>query len=59
MNEHMFGVLYETDDGKVFHICRTQEEAKNEADNLACMGYAVTVFDYDIDSKTYLEFYSI
>ena len=59
MNEYMFGVLYETDDGKVFHICRTQEEAKRQADNIACMGYVVTVFDYDIETATYLEFYKL
>lgn len=57
--KHMFGILYETEDGKIFHPCRTLEEAQHEAGTLACMGYTVTVFDYDIATGNYLEFYTV
>lgn len=55
----MFGYLYETEDGKTFKICKTQEQAMEEANNLACMGYEVTVFDYDIETGEYLKFFTI
>ena len=55
----MFAIMYNTEDGKVFKICKTLEEAQNRAAGLSCSGYEVTVFDYDIESETYLEFYTI
>lgn len=55
----MFGIMYETSDGKVFKICETLEEAQNQGNNIACMGYEVTVFDYDKETKTYFEFYKV
>ena len=55
----MFAVMYETEEGKVIKTCKELGEAQALANNTACMGYAVTVFDYDVDSQTFLEFYSI
>lgn len=55
----MFAVMVECTDGKVFKIFETMEQAQNYANNVSCMGYAVTVFDYDMESKVYLEFYQI
>ena len=55
----MFAVMYETEEGKVIKTCKELDEAHELANNTACMGYAVTVFDYDADSQTFLEFYSM
>ena len=55
----MFGVLYEAENGKVFKVCETLESAQKLGADTACMGYEVTVFDYDKEAKTYLEFYKI
>lgn len=56
----MFAIMYETtENGKIFKICETLDEARNKAHNIACMGYSVTVFDYDVDTGTYIEFYTI
>lgn len=56
----MFGVLVDYgDDGRVFKVFSTREEADEKMNNCVCMGYTVTLFDYDKDSDEYLEFYSM
>lgn len=58
----MFGILYINEDGfRQFEVFDTQDEARERANNLACMGTGadVTVFDYDAISKTYIEFYRV
>lgn len=57
----MFAVMFYDHEGesKSIKVCKTFDEAENLARNIACRGYAVTVFDYDADSQTFLEFYSI
>lgn len=55
----MFGIMYETEDGKVFRIFKTYEEAQTTANNIACMGFPVTVLDYNEATETYLELYTI
>lgn len=54
-----FATMIETADGKIFTLYKTLEEAHDAANNAACMGYAATVFDYDIETGIYLEFYSL
>lgn len=56
----MFAVMYKSqDDGMVFKICKSLDEAQERARNIACMGYEVTVFDYDAAAEEYVEFYKI
>ena len=57
----MFGVLVDwgNDDSRTFEIFQTQKEATEYAENTACMGFRVTVFDYDKESNQYIEFYSL
>ena len=55
----MFGVLYRDEDGLNFKVFKEQIDASNFANNMACMATEVTVFDYEVDSQTYLEFYKI
>lgn len=55
----MFAIMYNTEDGKEIKICKTQDEAIIQANKISRMGYQVTVFDYDSDSNTYIEFYTI
>lgn len=54
-----FAVMTESTDGKIFTLYKTLEEAQNAAQNAACMGYEVTVFDCDKETGEYLEFYKI
>ena len=55
-----FAVLFETEDGKVFKAYKTMEEARAAATNAACgMGWEATVFDYDMASDSYVEFFTI
>ena len=54
-----FAILFETEEGKTFKTFRTWEEADAKANSIALMGYSVTVFDYDMETDQYLEFYSI
>jgi len=59
----MFGVLI-IDKGEdcysSFKIFDTLEEAKDYATNVSCMsGLPCTIFDYDKESKTYIEFYEV
>ena len=57
----MFGVLVDWDgqESRTFEIFQTQDEAAEYAHNTACMGFHVTVFDYDKESNQYMEFYSL
>lgn len=56
----MFAIMYESqDDGKVFKIYKTLDEARERARNIACMGYEVTIFDYDAEAEEYVEFCKI
>lgn len=55
----MFAVMTESAEGRIFTIYKTLEDARNAANNAACMGYGVTVFDYDEETDEYLEFYTI
>lgn len=59
MKDMNFAVMVEDAEGRIFTLYRTQEEARNAANNAACMGYEVTVFDYDKTTGEYLEFYTI
>lgn len=54
-----FAVMVEDADGRIFTLYKTLEEAQNAANNAACMGYGVTVFDYDKETGEYLEFYTL
>ena len=55
----MFGIMYEMEDGKIFKVCKTLDEAQIKANNIACMGISVTIFDFDMEKQEYLEFYTI
>ena len=55
----MFAIMYETEEGKVFKIFHDMGEAQTVAINIACSGIEVTVFDYDKDCDTFVEFYTI
>ncbi len=55
----MFAVMYEINNEKFFKIFKTQDDATVKANNMAALGYKVTVFDYDSDNDEYLEFYTI
>lgn len=59
----MFGVLI-IDKGEdtysSFKVFDTLEQAQDYATNVSCMlGLPCTIFDYDIESKTYIEFYEV
>lgn len=54
----MFGIMYEND-GKIFEVCATLIEAIDRSKELNKNGFVVTVFDYDKDSKQYIEFYTV
>ena len=56
----MFGVGYEVNGEKFFKVCEDMTEAQNEANNISCMGICeVTVYDYDTETKTFMEFYTV
>ena len=56
----MFGILYTADDGaKVFKVCETLEAADYLANNIACTGCGVTVFEYDHDDGCYTELFEM
>lgn len=59
MNDMNFAIMVDDAEGRVFTLYRTLEEAQNAADNAACMGYDVVVFDYDKETGKYMEFYTI
>ncbi len=54
-----FAIMFEDEDEMAFRTFRTLEEAQTKANSIALMGYSVTVFDYDMETEQYLEFYSI
>ena len=54
-----FAVMVEGAEGRIFTLYKTLEEAQNAANNAACMGYSVTVFDYGKETGEYLEFYTL
>ena len=52
----MYGVLYKDDDGAmVFRLCDALSEVRYYADNIACMGNGVTVFEFKQDENCYVE----
>ena len=59
----MFGVLYITEDGyRQFEILDTQDEARRRAIDMTTMSGGAadaTVFDYDANTNTYIEFYKV
>lgn len=56
----MYAVLIEDHDGKAFRIYETYDEALNAQNNLSCMGIGeVTVFEYDSESKQFIELYTV
>ena len=55
----MFAIMYETEEGKTFTLCKTAEEAENHANNIACMGYEVTVLEQDLETEDFEEVYTI
>lgn len=55
----MFGVLYEVEGEKRFIALKTLDEAQAKAHTLSLEGRTVTVFDYDIESGEYMEFYTV
>ena len=58
----MFGVLVHDDgvDGyDSFKVFGSLEKAKNYADNISAMGLKTTIFDYDVESEMYIEFFDV
>ena len=55
----MFATMIQTENGKIFEIWEDLTKAQERANSASCAGYEVTVFDYDVESKQYIEFYSI
>ena len=55
----MFAIMYEMEDGNVFKVYNDLADAQATAKSIADNGTPVTVFDYDIDAETFLEFYTI
>ena len=58
----MFGVLI-IDNGEdcydTFKVFGSLEKAKAYADNVAAMGLKTKVFDYDVESEMYIEFFDV
>ena len=54
-----FAIMYDTNDGRIIKTFDELSEAQYAAQNVACMGFSVTIFDYDIEAKQYIEFYTI
>lgn len=54
-----FVVMTESADGRIFTLYKTLDEAQNAAGIAASMGYGVTVFDYDMETGEYIEFYTV
>ena len=54
-----FAVLYETEDGKMFKLFKDHIDARSFANNIACMGHEAKVFDYDMSTNEYIEFYTV
>lgn len=54
-----FAIMYEAEGEKTFKPCKTLEQAQKGAQAIACMGITVTVFDFDMETNTYHEFYTI
>ena len=54
-----FAVLYETEDGKMFKLFKDHIDARSFANNIACMGHEAKVFDYDMSTNEYTEFYTV
>ena len=57
----MFGVLVKTSEGMYFKVFEDLAAAQYYAKNtMVCgFGFSATVFDYDKEDKTFLEFYEI
>lgn len=55
----MFGVLYETEEGRFFKTFDTLDDAHKFARKHTFHGYHPVVFDYDEDGDEYLEFYTL
>ena len=55
----MFVYMYETELGRTWAFCKTLNEAQQHADNLACMGCSVAVFEYDTDTEECIELYTL
>lgn len=56
----MFGLLYLGDDGMVFEIFDTLDNARNRAKTCLVMGCdKVTVFDYNKGQDMFLEFFDM
>lgn len=59
----MFGVLVEElidgEKAKVMKIFEEFKEARIYADNAACKGQNAVIFDWDSESGSYIEFYSV
>lgn len=52
----MYGVLYKDDDGAmIFKVCAGLMEARYYADNIACTGKGVTVFEFNQEDNCYVE----
>ena len=54
----MFAIMYKTNEEMNIRLCNTLDEVRAQAARLACMGCEVTVFDYDVETKTYFEFFT-
>lgn len=56
----MYGVMYKDDDGAmVFKVCANLDEARYYANNIGCLGKAVTVFEFDRDGNCYSELFTM
>lgn len=42
-----FAIMYDTNDGRIIKTFDELSEAQYAAQNVACMGFSVTIFDYD------------
>ena len=58
--KRMFAVLFETEEEKTFKVYADLSSAQYAAQNAVCgMGWKATIFDYDNESNTYIEFYTV
>lgn len=55
----MFAVLFNKEDGKEFKIYPTHDEARAAAISASLNGTTSTIYDYDITTDKFIEFYQI
>ena len=57
----MFGVGYEIDGRKIFQVFDTMRKAQREVNKICLMGvcFEVTLYEYDVDSKGFVDVYTV